>query len=85
MQTHSIQVEYPENFPDALQTTPDDFEQEARMAMAVKLFEMKRLSSGMAAQLAGINRVSFLMQLSQYGVTMQDLTLEELESDLTNA
>ena len=85
MQTHSIQVEYPEHFPDALQTTPDSFEQEARMAMAVKLFEMKRLSSGMAAQLAGMSRVSFLMQLSQYDVPMQDLTLNELESDLSNA
>lgn len=85
MQTYSIQVEYPENFPDALQTTPDAFEQEARMAMAVKLFEMKRLSSGMAAQLAGIDRVSFLMHLSEYGVPMQDLTLDELESDLVNA
>lgn len=85
MQTHSIQVEYPEHFPDALQTTPDSFEQEARMAMAVKLFEMKRLSSGMASQLAGVDRVSFLMSLSQYGVPMQDLTLEELESDFANA
>ena len=85
MQTYSIQVEYPEHFPDALQTTPDGFEQEARMAMAAKLFEMKRLSSGMAAQLAGVDRVSFLMRLSQYGVPMQDLTLDELESDLKNA
>ena len=85
MQTYSIYVEYPEHFPDALQTTPDGFEQEARMAMAVKLFEMKRLSSGMAAQLAGIDRVSFLMQLSRYDVPIQDLTLDELESDLKNA
>lgn len=85
MQTHSIQVEYPEHFPDALQTTPDDFEQEARMAMAVKLFEMKRLSSGMAAQLAGIDRVTFLMSLSNYRVPIQDLSMEELESDLARA
>nr|CAA6805038.1 MAG: Fis family transcriptional regulator [uncultured Thiotrichaceae bacterium] len=84
MQTHSIHVEYSEHFPDALQTTPDNFEQEARMAMAVKLLEMKRLTSGMAAQLAGIDRVSFLMTLSQYGVSIQDLTLKELESDFAN-
>jgi len=81
MQTHAILVEYPENFPDALQTTQEGFEREARMAMAVKLFEMKRLSSGMAAQLAGIERVAFLLQLDQYGVAMQDLTLDELEAD----
>jgi len=85
MQTYSIHVDYPENFPDALQTTPDAFEQEARMAMAVKLFEMNRLSSGMAAQLAGIDRVAFLLQLDQYGVAMLDMTSEELESDFANA
>lgn len=85
MQTYSIQVDYPENFPDALQTTPDAFEHEARMAMAVKLFEMNRLSSGMAAQLAGIDRVSFLHQLSRYGASMQDLSIDELGADFENA
>ena len=33
------------------------------MAMAVKLFEMRRLSSGMAAALVGMDRVSFLLRL----------------------
>lgn len=55
------------------------------MAMAVKLFEMKRLSSGMAAQLAGVERVTFLLQLGSYGVPVQDLDTQELESDLRNA
>lgn len=85
MQTYSIQVDYPENFLDALQTTPDAFEHEARMAMAVKLFEMNRLSSGMAAQLAGIDRVSFIQQLSAYGASVQSLSITELESDFANA
>jgi predicted HTH domain antitoxin len=54
-------------------------------AMAVKLFEMKRLSSGMAAALIGTDRVSFLLNLHRYGVAMIDLTEEELLSDLANA
>ena len=80
-----LTVQYPETLPDALQQTPAQFEQEAKMAMAVKLFEMKRLSSGMAATLAGVDRVSFLLNLHQYGVAMIDLEEEELLSDLANA
>ena len=46
---------------------------------------MKRLSSGMAAALAGTDRVSFLLQLHRYGVPTIDLTEEELLSDIENA
>lgn len=80
-----VVIEYPRSLPDALQQTPVQFEQEAKMAMAVKLFEMKRLSSGLAAQLAGMDRVSFLLELHHYGVAMIDLDEAELEADLRNA
>jgi len=39
-------VNYPEKLPDALQQSSEQFEREAKMAMAVKLYEMKRVSSG---------------------------------------
>ena len=81
----SVVIEYPESLPDALHQTPDQFEHEAKMAMAVKLFEMKRLSSGQAAQLVGIDRVSFLLQLHNYGVAMIDLDDRVLSEDLRNA
>ena len=55
------------------------------MALAVKLFEMKRISSGIAAKIAGISRIAFLLELHKYGVPMIDLTEEELLSDLKNA
>ena len=58
-----LEIEYPENLPDVLQTTRARFEQEVKMAMAVKLFEMRRLSSGMAAALVEMDRVSFLLRL----------------------
>jgi len=38
-----IIVEVPGKLPDAVHCTPQQFEQEAKMAMAVKLFEMKRI------------------------------------------
>ena len=84
-QTMQIVIDYPEHLPDALQTTRAAFEQEARMAMAVKLFEMKRLSSGLAAQMAGVDRMTFLLSLYRYGVPMIDLGEDELASDLANA
>jgi predicted HTH domain antitoxin len=80
-----LTIEYPERLPDALQQSRADFEQEAKMAMAVKLFEMKRLSSGLAANLAGVDRVTFLLSLHRYGVAMIDLDEDELLSDLANA
>ena len=78
-------IEYPTCLPDALQTSIEEFEQEAKMSMAVKLFERRRISSGQAAKLVGIDRVSFLLQLHRYGVSMIDLNQEELESDIKNA
>ena len=78
-------IEYPKRLPDALQQTRAEFEQDARMAMAAKLFEMGRLSSGTAARLAGVDRVTFLLNLHRYGVAMIDLTAEELLTDLEHA
>lgn len=83
--TRRLTIDYPETLPDALQESCEQFEQEAKMAMAAKLFEMKRISSGMAAALIGMDRVSFLLQLRQYGVPAVDLSEEELHSDILNA
>jgi len=53
--------------------------------MAVKLFEMKRLSSGMAAALVGMERVAFMALLPRFGVALIDLDASELASDIQNA
>ena len=55
------------------------------MAMAAKLYEMGRLSSGMAAALVGMERVQFLYELQHYNVPMIDLDADELRQDIANA
>ncbi len=51
------------------------------MAAAVKLFELGRMSSGVAARLAGIPRAGFLSRLADYGVETFDLSEEDLEQE----
>ena len=53
--------------------------------LAVKLYEMGKLSSGRAAEFAGMSRISFLQILAELDTPVFDLTKEELERDLNNA
>lgn len=80
-----IEVEYPVTLPDALQESAKSFEREAKMAMVVKLFELKRIPSGVAAKMAGMDRVEFLLELHRYGIPMINMEAEELSSDIDNA
>ncbi len=69
----------------ALKAEKEGFAAELSMAAAVKLYELGRLSSGAAAELAGLPKPLFLSRLSDYGVASFDMTEEELRNDLGNA
>ena len=81
----AIQIELPDEIFLSLKESPEELAQEIRMAAAAKLYELGKLSSGRAADLAGVSRVSFLQDLARYGVAVFDLTEEELAQDLRNA
>ena len=83
--TLSMTINYSDTLPARLHQTREEFEREALMAMAVKLFELGRLSSGSAAALVGLDRVSFLLSLSNYKVAMIDTSPEDIARDFENA
>ncbi len=80
-----LELEVPEEILVSLKESSQEFSKDLLMLAAVKLYELGKLSSGRAAQLAGISRVSFLQALSQYNVPIFDLTEEELKQDMANA
>lgn len=81
----TLTLDYPEGLPDSLRVSPAEFEREARLAMAAKLFETGRLSSTQAAELAGLPKAVFLREAGLLGVTSIQTTPEELPEDFANA
>ena len=80
-----LEIPYPENLPDVIQLTTLEFEQDMKMALASKLFELGRLSSGQAAELAGVPRVTFLKDLSRFQVNALSWDADEFEQEIKNA
>jgi predicted HTH domain antitoxin len=80
----TIQIEYPETIPAILNLSPEMFEQEARLALAVKLYEIGRLTSGQAARLAGVSRVTFLLDCRRYGAASVEWDQREIDAEFAD-
>ena len=80
MATRQVVINVPEKILLAEKTDEVAFGRELSTLAAVKLYELGRLSSGRAAELAGVSRVEFLMNLSRYRVFPLVSELENLET-----
>jgi predicted HTH domain antitoxin len=81
----AVNLDIPEETLISLKTDAESFARDLKLLGAMKLFELGKLSSGRAAQLAGMTRVEFLLALRHYQVSPFQMTAEELREDVLNA
>jgi len=80
-----LEISYGDDLPDVVRLSPAEFEQDLKMALASKLFELGRLSSGQASEIAGLSRAEFLKKLSAFQVAAVSWTPEEFADELKSA
>jgi predicted HTH domain antitoxin len=78
----AVQLDIPEATLISLKTDAQSFAQYLKLLAAVKLFELGKLSSGGAAQLAEMARVEFLLGLRHFQVSPFQMTEEERQDSL---
>jgi predicted HTH domain antitoxin len=82
MEIEELKIRYPSGFEQAVHLTKEELEQHIRLMAALKMFELGKISSGKAAQLAGMSRVEFLETCGRYRVSVFNYPPEEIEREL---
>ena len=82
MNTEELTIKYPRGFELAVHMSKEEMEQHIRLMAALKMFELGKVSSGKAAELAGMSRVEFLETCGRYRVSVFNYLPEELEDEI---
>jgi|Deesub1362B_J571_1020462.scaffolds.fasta_scaffold03606_5 predicted HTH domain antitoxin len=78
MKENVLKIKYPDDILLSLKESKEEFEEEARYLLALKLYELGKISSGKAAKIAGVSRTGFLLRLGRYKVSPFQVEMEEI-------
>jgi hypothetical protein len=81
----TIQLDLPDSVLLAAGQSTEEFAREAKFLLALKLFELGRISSGRAADLCELPRVEFLFRAGRMKVPVADLDEQEFEREFMDA
>jgi predicted HTH domain antitoxin len=77
----TITIELPADVVPAA-TTPEEFARELRLAAAIHWYSRGEISQGKGAQIAGLDRRSFILALGRAGVDAIQISAEELKAEV---
>jgi len=83
-QTETITISIPTAIQRTLKRTPQELGRDIRLYAALMLFQLSKLSSGAAAEMAGVPRVMFLDLCADYDIPISQITIEDLIAEVAD-
>ena len=77
-----LRLSYPDDLEQVVNLTPEEMTAQVLLMAALKMFELGKLSSGKAAELAGMSRAEFIEACGRYRVPVFNYPPEELRAEV---
>jgi len=78
----ALTIYLPGNIRLMLNRTPEEMSRDIRLYSALMLFRLGKLSSGVAAEMAGLPRVMFLDLCAEYDIPVSPISADGLRQEL---
>jgi predicted HTH domain antitoxin len=82
MKSLHVDVEITEDLLSVFKVTRENAGKELKKLAAVALYQMRKISIGRAAAIAGMNRGEFEDYLAEHGVPISNITPQQLNEDI---
>ncbi len=79
MMEEVLTIQVSQEIREMLNRTPEELARDVRLYAALMLFRLGKLSSGAAAEMAGVPRVTFLDMCAEYDIPISQITGDDLQ------
>ena len=76
-----LTIQVSQEIREMLNRTPEELARDVRLYAALMLFRLGKLSSGAAAEMAGVPRVTFLDLCAEYDIPISQITGVDLQKE----
>lgn len=82
MSIQTISLDFPNDILLALNESENDLKKRIKLLLAIQMYKLQKLTIGKAAQLSGLTRLEFEIELSKNKISISNLTETDVLKDI---
>ncbi len=82
MSTQTISIELPSDILLAINESEKQLKKRIKLSLAIRLYKLKKVTIGKAAQISGISKLSFETILSENKISISNLDIDDVLKDI---